>query len=703
LSTGTLKRINNDIITFHTYDTKFDSPGGPILELTNNKVIGIYAGNYKFQKEGLGIFLKEPINKMNKYNEFKTFKEIINGPGKIEIGNNGNQNNINNNKVIWPYMEFNYTIIKNKYPELIPYIFIYFEDFDEKKSKDFFKNGGLTKIKTELNELLGNEFSIVVNNIVFGSILTKIYVFYKKVQNYGKKTLNTIQNFLVQRKEEIKIIAKAIECIKSHSFKCIEGLKPSAVKFVNQKNLENPEVNEKIIKDFLEEKLNIKYDIKKNLSAEIKLSDMTLEKNPTEENACEIVKEIENLAKNEEIQLQKEINNILINEDFNDLLKINLENYFKESIFEFRINGLVSINNDYQREIYQSEKNKCPNIESKILFHSTKIEFAAKILTSNFIIGKDNWFGLGVYFSDQFDYVYFYYNKDYCQIPNINSSFSIVVSEVYYNKQKLKQIYNSDDYYVVLDQNPTEEEIKTKYLKKTVPKNSIHYIEVDCETFKAIDENGRVDGRKISENKYIGREYCITCKEQIYPLYGLNIQRVDYCVIWRDSNFINSYLWEEPLKKNKKLIKEMTGYNLYTESDTRSALKLVWRKRYNKIILITNVGENLEGRKYIDKVRKILGFNVMVLFFTNDFEHLKWIKDYPNSLFCADDFIIKLYVFNFNENGFREIRELIKDCYKFELPEPIEPFKYPLFEEYKQNGDNGFYQNIDCSEFKDFD
>ena len=122
----------------------------------------------------------------------------------------------------------------------------------------------MTKIKTELNELLGNEFSIVVNNIVFGSILTKIYVFYKKVQNYGKKTLNTIQNFLKQRKEEIKIVAKAVECIKSHSFKCIEGLKTSAVKFINQNNLENPEVNEKLIKDFLEEKLNIKYDIKKN-------------------------------------------------------------------------------------------------------------------------------------------------------------------------------------------------------------------------------------------------------------------------------------------------------------------------------------------------------------------------------------------------------------------------------------------------------
>jgi len=102
--------------------------------------------------------------------------------------------------------------------------------------------------------------------------------------------------------------------------------------------------------------LNIKYDIKKTLSAETKLSDITLEKNLTEENVGKIFNEIENLAKNEEIQLQKEINNVKINEDFNDQLKINLENYFKESIFEFRINGLVSINNEHQREIYQNEK-----------------------------------------------------------------------------------------------------------------------------------------------------------------------------------------------------------------------------------------------------------------------------------------------------------------------------------------------------------
>ena len=50
----------------------------------------------------------------------------------------------------------------------------------------------------------------------------------------------------------------------------------------------------------------------------------------------------------------------------------------------------------------------------------------------------------------------------------------------------------------------------------------------------------------------------------------------------------------------------MTGYNLYTENNSKDALRLVWRKRFNKIIIITNVGNNLEGKKYVDKVRQIL-------------------------------------------------------------------------------------------------
>ena len=51
----------------------------------------------------------------------------------------------------------------------------------------------------------------------------------------------------------------------------------------------------------------------------------------------------------------------------------------------------------------------------------------------------------------------------------------------------------------------------------------------------------------------------------------------------------------------------------------------------------------------------------MVLFFANDLNHLNWIKDYPNSLFCADDYTLKNYIFNFNEEGLNTIREQVME------------------------------------------
>ena len=95
----------------------------------------------------------------------------------------------------------------------------------------------------------------------------------------------------------------------------------------------------------------------------------------------------------------------------------------------------------------------------------------------------------------------------------------------------------------------------------------------------------------MPKTRLIAREYCITDRDQILPLYGINLQRVDYCIIWRDSNF-ESQIWKEPLKKNKEIIKNMIGYNLYTETNSKDALRLVYRKRFNKIIIITNVGKN---------------------------------------------------------------------------------------------------------------
>ena len=89
----------------------------------------------------------------------------------------------------------------------------------------------------------------------------------------------------------------------------------------------------------------------------------------------------------------------------------------------------------------------------------------------------------------------------------------------------------------------------------------------------------------------------------------------------------------------------------------------------------------------------------MVLFFTNDFNHLNWIKDYPNSLFCVDDDTLQKYVYDFSEKGFENIRNTVKEFFGVELQKPQNPFEYPLFEQYKK--DIHFFEEIDCSEYKE--
>ena len=609
-------------------------------------------------------------------------------------------------EVVRPYYQFKYKIRKNKYLELIPQIALYFNDIKENKAKEFIKNGGLEKIKSELEQILGDDAIIVFENITYGSLLTRFYVFYKKIKEGGNKALKKLKDLFTHKKEETKKVKEVVDVIQSHSFQFFENLKPNDVKFVNQKQLENPQIYEQEINNFLEEQINENFDSKSNWSVNTNIASTNYDEKEYDENEFNnLFDNIKVLAENQEMELNEEINNIKSNEDFNIALLTNMDNAFKESIFEFRVMGLVSNNKQGQKLEYEERKKNCPNCQTKILFHATRIPFSSKILTTNFILSKDNYFGLGVYFADQLDYVKYYYNypETYCTITRLNESFSIVVSEVYYDKTKFKQIYDYSKS-VFFDYMPNEEQIK-RYESKKVEKNGIHFAEVDTLSCAVIDQNKvivQIDGNRqdLPKTRLVGREYCITEREQIYPLYGISLQRVDYCIIWRDSNFESSQ-WKEPLKRNKEIIKNMTGYNLYTESNSKDALRLVYRKRFNKIIIITNVGQNLEGKKYVDKVRQILGFNVAALFFSDDMKHLDWLKDYTNGLFCMDDYTIKKYIFNYDEDGYNDIRNNVRDFYCVELQEPQNAFDYPLFEKYKDNAE--FLGDLELGEYDDFD
>lgn len=203
--------------------------------------------------------------------------------------------------------------------------------------------------------------------------------------------------------------------------------------------------------------------------------------------------------------------------------------------------------------------------------------------------------------------------------------------------------------------------------------------------------------------RFIGREYVITYNEQIHPKYGITLQRSEYCIIWHDPNFAGG-IFQKELMERKKYAEQMTNFNLYYETNEKDALKLIWRKKYNKIILLSNCGANYAGRNFVDKARKILQFNVMVLFFGCNINHLNWIKDYPNSLFTDVDEFYREYIRNYNEEGLLKLKKNIENYinlmwsqfenYKFK--DFQEHLKFPLYEKYKNGGD---YSQLDCSEF----
>ena len=96
------------------------------------------------------------------------------------------------------------------------------------------------------------------------------------------------------------------------------------------------------------------------------------------------------------------------------------------------------------------------------------------------------------------------------------------------------------------------------------------------------------------------------------------------------------------------------------------ALKFVIRKKKenDKIIFITNIGLDLSGKRFIEIVRKIYKFDIMVLFYSSNTDHFKWIKDFPNCLYADRPELLEEYVTNYNIIGLKNLKKKIEE--KFE-------------------------------------
>ena len=133
----------------------------------------------------------------------------------------------------------------------------------------------------------------------------------------------------------------------------------------------------------------------------------------------------------------------------------------------------------------------------------------------------------------------------------------------------------------------------------------------------------------------------------------------------------------------KKFAQREVDSKVYYIKTSEESLNLIKRKKYNKIILITN-GNN-EAQKYIKDARNIIGSECIAL--VSSFEpgnHFEWIENFKNILISNSlDFHKRFIksVISFDLNGLKELKKDIENHYniKFRYFNSSELLKYPKF------------------------
>ena len=101
-------------------------------------------------------------------------------------------------------------------------------------------------------------------------------------------------------------------------------------------------------------------------------------------------------------------------------------------------------------------------------------------------------------------------------------------------------------------------------------------------------------------------------------------------------------------------------------------------------MLISNIGLDLSGKRFIEIARKILGFNIIILFYSNNKDHLKWIKEFPNCLITNEISIYEKYITNYNMDGLKNLKKKIENSYNISLNNFSDDFlSYPYYENEK--------------------
>ena len=384
----------------------------------------------------------------------------------------------------------------------------------------------------------------------------------------------------------------------------------------------------------------------------------------------DIIKLLFNLKDEKRAENEKYWNYLSLFQEHNEHFETTFIKDLKNCYFDY---SLVSINCVLSENLEEYQKRNFEYKKKIILYHNSEIKPSSKIFKDMLkisIIPQDE-----NNFYDNFEY--FAFNpknknkKEKRKIIQTNSTFSFSVSEVFFQEESISNISK----YIIQSSQNSENTILNK--------SEIHSVSFEGEDLK-------------QEHKSLGYCYTIKEKSQILPLYTLTLKRNEYFVLHRDPNFNEKNGHAQFLKNIQNKNQDIFDINIYYESSTEEALEFLLKRKYNKVILITNVGKNLEGKRFVDIVRKIYGFEVLVLFFSHNKKHLEWIKDYKNSLFTDNIDYYREYITNFNEKELKNLKEKLEKELSIQF---IFTHDFIAFSRYLEKG-NFSSLNFKCEYFR---
>ena len=333
------------------------------------------------------------------------------------------------------------------------------------------------------------------------------------------------------------------------------------------------------------------------------------------------------------LSIYEEYNNNFEHKFFEDLKNCNLD---------YSIVNMNILERDNPEE-YDQKKKECKNMKKMMLYFLYEINYDSNKLDMKLEFSNKSVYGSGFYFSDSIEDILRCQNNE--KFPEIGESFYLIICEIFYDEEKLRE-FNMN-----LSSSDSNQNNKEK-----VEPNGLKKIEI----FHFNDNNNKIR---------IYTEYVLSEKYQIFPIYTLTLRRNEYFVIYRDPNFVKKNHYTKDLKEIMlRSLKYSYDKNFYFESSTEKALELILKKKKVKVILITSIGRDKSGKRFAEIARRILQRDdLIVLFFSNNTNHLGWIKNFSNCLYASEFDIYEEYISKYNYNSLRDLKEKIEDLYDLKL------------------------------------